>query len=222
MIGTVSRILRDHRGRSRTSVMESWLGFAGVHPSSSIWMLIGVSLISVGAGLSLTNQAWQVYPVIAVIALGCVTLSGLRYSSLIVLHMWLASLVHLLKRAVFLIGDQQQEAYYSVLLLPTAILIPALVRAVPRLGHSWRLLTTRILIVFVGWSAFVSLVSRSDLPLAARLAAIHQRLLPMAAFMLGLATPLGSREFRRVVNALVWSAVLSVAYGAWMFLAGPT
>src|SRR2546425_1891730 len=185
-------------------------------------MLMGVSLASVAAGLALTNQAWQIYPVLAAIALGCLALSGLRYSSLIVLHMWVASLVHLLKRAVFLIGDQSQEAYYSVLLLPTVILIPALVRALPRVGPSWRLVTTRLMIAFVGWSAFVSLVSTSDLPLAARLAAIHQRVLPMAAFIVGLATPPGSREFRRVVSALVWSAVVSVAYGAWMFLAGPT
>jgi hypothetical protein len=128
-------------------------------------------------------------------------------------------LIHLLKRAIFLFGPQRQDVYFSIQILPSVILL--LMLATLRRRKSSHLSRPEVfLLCYVVWELTITAISPAKVPVAARFAAVYQDLLPVTLFFVGRRIPVAS--LARI--GVLWAAFLlvSVAYGAWQFVGGPT
>ncbi|MDQ6945628.1 MAG: O-antigen ligase family protein [Actinomycetota bacterium] len=179
----------------------------------------------VGAAMLIVGAA-QVVPggpvvLFALAALAAVALAArLRFDNLVVAFIWSTSLVHLLKRAIFLTGPQPRFAYYAVVFFPTALLGVALARRPRRVVHPTSQAATTLLALFALVAALAT-VAGGGVPVFVRLAALNDRVVPIAGFMVGLALPVGSQGFARITKAIVLSAVATVPYGVLQLVTGP-
>ncbi len=183
---------------------------------------VGAAIVLVGliAGIATLPPTQLLYALLAGIVIVGALAAG-TFENLLVLWIWAISLVHLMKRAIFLLGPQSQFTYYSVLFLPSLIYAPVLLLALTRARGGWRQPATRVLIAFMAWN-LLSTMLFADATMRARLAAVHEKILPMATFIIGLSVPVDSPEGRRPLAAILYSAAVSVVYGVVLYVGGPT
>ncbi len=157
----------------------------------------------------------------AAIVASIVVMTRFEFENLVVAFVWSLSLVHLVKRLLFLAGPQPRLAYYSILFIPNALLIVALIRR-PRRGR--RLLNQAPGLLLVGFGLLAvaaTLLLSPGVPIFVRIAALNERIFPMAAFVVGLGLTLGSQGFVRLTRAIVLSALVSVPYALIQLATGP-
>jgi len=177
-------------------------------------------LLSLVAGLLAVQPGYLGLSVLLTFGVAVIAITRLTFEGSLLTLVWVLSFVHLLKRAIFLFGDQDQYAYYAVLILPTIVLTMTVILGLRR-ARGWSLPSGRAMFLFAGWSLVLTLVAPA-IPVEARLAAIHERLLPMAGFIVGLAIPIDSRLFGSFCKTIIWSAVVTVPYGLFQFFFGYT
>ncbi len=165
----------------------------GVQP-----LLLGLAAVAVGLGLA----RWSV-------------------DSLAAAFLWASAGAQLGKRAIFLVADYPAWGYYALQAVPTILL--ALAALAAQRGSRQRLPRSALWVgVMAGWWTVNTLFLSPGVPLAGRLASIHDRIMPMVGFFVGLRCVMGESSFARVGRALVFSAAVSVPYGVAQLAWGPT
>ena len=149
-----------------------------------------------------------------------VAYSRFRLDGLVVVFLICQSLVHLLKRVIFVFGPQPQAVYYGIQLLPTAVLLVLCAVVLRRLRGRKLPLSALLLAAFLALAVATTLVSLRRQSWMVVLSAIHQQLLPFLLFYAGLL--LTPDKFARVGRTLGILAGLSVLYGGIQLVGGPT
>lgn len=166
------------------------------------------------------------FPQLQPVFLVCLVFSALvayshfQLDGLVVVFLICQSLVHLLKRLIFVFGPQPQAVYFGVQLLPTAVLFALFAVVVRRLRGKKLPLSARLLTAFLALAVATTLVSLNHEPWIKVLSAIHQQLLPFLMFYAGLL--LTPEKFARVGRTLGILAGVSVLYGGLQLAGGPT
>ncbi len=180
------------------------------------------AIVAVAVGLALSSAPLQVAALEVVLVACLFGFARLEFEPLLVGWLWLVCTIHFMKRAIFLLGPQTQATYYSVLILATVAFIPLVLLSLVRLRQRGVPPSARILGFFIAWSLFQTLLPGSGATVITRLAAVHERILPMAAFAIGLCMAPGSRPFGRAARTILTTALLSVVYGLFLAANGPT
>ncbi|HSW48519.1 MAG TPA: O-antigen ligase family protein, partial [Bryobacteraceae bacterium] len=166
------------------------------------------------------QPALQSVTLAALLVPALVAYSRFRVDGLVIAFLVCQSLVHLMKRAIFLFGPQTQAVYFGVQLLPTVILVMLIV-VVVRESRGMRLPASgRLLGAYVALAAVTTLVSLGRRPWMDVMASIHQQLLPFTLFYAGLLLTPG--KFARVGRTMAILAAVSVLYGFLQLVGGPT
>lgn len=144
------------------------------------------------------------------------------YTGVFVAFIWSTSLVHLFKRAIFLFGSGSQFLYYGIQILPACLLVLLILwrraqspaRVTPP-GGPW-------ILAWAAWAVFNTLFLSAGAPGFARIAALHDRTVPILLFFLAASLPHTSLTSIRILRALVISASVTVSYALVQFVNGPT
>jgi O-antigen ligase len=196
--------------------MSERLSAAGRH--AAIWTaaVLAIPLVCATAAF----PEFQAACVASLILPALLALSGFRLDGLVIAFLVCESLVHLLKRAIFLFGPQPQAVYFGIQVFPTVILA-VLVAIAFRLRRQVRVPSSgRLLAAFFALGVVETLMSLTSLPWVAVLATIQQQLFPILMFFVGLLVTLGN--FPRIGRTMAWLAAISVIYGLIQLAGGPT
>ena len=129
-------------------------------------------------------------------------------------------LAQLLKRVIFLIGPQPLEVYYGIQFIPTLVLLVMLSLALYRLRRRRLPWSGRLLVAFLALALVSTLLSARFLSWWAVLSAIHQQLLPMSMFFVGVLILPG--KFASIGRTMAILAGVSAVYGVIQLIGGPT
>ncbi len=175
-----------------------------------------VALVAVAS----TQPRLQAVALVCLLAPALLAWSGFRTGGLVVSFLICQSLVHLLKRAIFLFGPQPRAVYYGVQFFPTAVLLLGGAVALRRLRR-WGLPPSgRALALFVALGTAMTALSVGQVPWAEGLMALHQQLLPSLMFFVGLT--LTQEDLVRAARTMGILAAVSAVYGAAQLAGGPT
>lgn len=185
---------------------------------SAYWM-VAVGAIPLVCAAAAFPQLQPIFLVCLVFS-ALVAYSHFQLDGLVVVFLICQSLVHLLKRVIFVFGPQPQAVYFGVQLLPTAVLFALCAVVLQRLRGRKLPLSARLLAAFLALAVVTTLASLTSEPWMDVLSAIHQQLLPFLMFYAGLL--LTPDKFARVGRTLGILAGLSVIYGGIQLAGGPT
>ena len=129
-------------------------------------------------------------------------------------------LCNLLKRAIYLFGDQPVMVYGAFQLFPALLLIIAVFISLPTVTRYRLPPSLSVLMMFVFVSTVTTLAAPSGTALSARMAGLAREVLPIAAVFVGIALPPGS--LGRIAKLCYIIIIVSVLYGAYQFAFGPT
>lgn len=134
---------------------------------------------------------------------------------------WVETLSQFGKRAIFFSGPQSAYGYYTVALIPIVLtlFLACLVLATGQVNVIP--VSARWLLGFGIWAALGTLVVGEGVGVA-RAAAVASRIGPIAGFFVGLAMPIGSSRFSKVLTSIWLAALATVPYGLFQFVNGPT
>jgi hypothetical protein len=127
---------------------------------------------------------------------------------------------HVLKRLIFLLGDQPAQIYFSSIAVPTLLLVSGTAVIGRKLLRLKIPKSGMLLAALLCWSLLVTIWSPHGIDWHARAAAIHQQLAPMLMFFCGLL--IGSRGLTSLAKTLLAVSGTSVVYGVIQFAGGPT
>ncbi|MCC7176731.1 MAG: O-antigen ligase family protein [Bryobacterales bacterium] len=182
----------------------------------AIWWALPVPLAVLAAVL----PGLQAVCLTALLFPALVAYSRFRPDGLVIAFLVCQSLVHLMKRLIFLLGPQPQAVYFGVQLLPSVVLLLLMAAAAKRLRGRRLPWSGRLLAAFLVLSAASTLVSASRLSWLTVLTVVYQNLLPPLLFFAGLfLTP---ESFARVGRTMAILAGISVLYGCLQLAGGPT
>lgn len=191
--------------------------------SAAAKQLLRVFAAAAGMGLVCASVANPWLHAVALAALLIPILlawSRLQLQGLVISFLVAESVVHILKRGVFLAGAQPRGAYYALQALPAVLLALALSAAIPALRRRPLPWSGRLLCGYLVVAASSLLANLSRLPWTVSAAAAYEYLFPLAAFYAGLA--LRPVSLPRVARWLALLAAVSVAYGLLQLATGPT
>ncbi len=181
-----------------------------------LWWAPLVALLALAAtlpGLQAAFLAALLFP--ALIAFSRFRVDGLAAAFLIC-----QSLVHLLKRLIFVLGPQPHAVYLGIQLLPSVVVLLLSAVAMKQLRGRKLPWSARLLAAFLALSVALTLRGLADLPWLIVLSAIHQYLLPFLLYFAGLT--LTPSRLARVGRTMAILACLSVVYGLVQLAGGPT
>jgi hypothetical protein len=157
---------------------------------------------------------------VAILFPALVAYSRFRLDGLIIAFLVCQGLVQLLKRVIFVFGPQPQAVYLGIQLLPVCLLLMLVVVAFRRFCRVHLPWSGRLLAAFVAVAIMTSALSAWSLPWWAVLSGVHQEVLPLTMFFVGmLVTP---RHFAKIGRTMGVLAGISVVYGLIQLGGGPT
>lgn len=178
-----------------------------------------------GAGLT-TVSAVVVFPdlrALVISALWCLFLFALTVGNVARLSSAFAAAdisSHVMKRLIFQFGAPPEQLYFALTLVPAGLMLGCLATVAPQLLRARLPKSAVLLMVFLCWSVGITLWSPPGIDWRARLAALHQQVVPVLMFFCGLVIPFAT--LRHTAKVLIIIAGISVAYGVIQFVMGPT
>lgn len=184
-------------------------------------VIVAIGLCGVALSATAVVHPWlQSIGLAVVLFPALVAWSGFRLPGLVVAFLVCQMLAQLLKRAIFLIGPQPQEVYYGIQFIPTLVLLVLLSLAFERLRRRRLPWSGRLLAAFLLVAVVSTLLSARFLSWWAVLSAIHQQLLPMLMFFVGVLIPPG--KLAGIGRTMALLAGVSAVYGVIQLIGGPT
>lgn len=156
----------------------------------------------------------------AVVLVAPVFITRLSWRTALLVFVWSFSLVHLFKKSIYFLGPQPRLIYVGIVAIPVLLVCFLALRA--PIVRGVNALPGRALLVYSVFSLVSSVLDRSGTSVAGRVSGVLLVIAPLAAYRVGLALPLDSVNFARFARSLVWSALVSVPYGLYILIAGPT
>jgi len=147
-------------------------------------------------------------------------LSRLRTASLVIVFIISDHLCQFLKRAIFLIGEQQKWSYYGFQMLPTMVLAVTVVSSYWVLRKVKFSSAANALAIYLAISLTATLASPGGGNLAARFGGVNQAVLPICMFFAGMAVPITA--WPRIAKLFLVLIVISVPFGVYQYITGPT
>jgi O-antigen ligase len=184
-------------------------------------LTLGLLASGVVLSAAAVAHAWlQSAAVVVVLFLTLAAWPRFRLPGVIISFLVSLSLVQLLKRIIFLSGPQPAGIYYGVQFVPALLLAIIGLLVLPKLLRRTIPWSGRLLAAFLLLSLALTMLSARLLPWWAVLTAIHQQLLPLLLFFVGLAVP--PAYIARLGRTMAILAGLSAVYGVLQFVGGPT
>ena len=146
--------------------------------------------------------------------------SKLKTANLVIAYIIADHLCQFLKRLIFVVGPQTKMVYYGFQLLPTLLLMIAGMSALTIVVRKKLPLSAKIFIGYMATSVVASILNVRAVPLTAWLSGLGDGLIPFGSILIGIALPL--TIFRRLSRLFIFFIVVSVIYGMFQFLTGPT
>lgn len=148
-------------------------------------------------------------------------ISRLQYEGLLVAFLVSDNLIHLLKRIIFLFGEQKQITYYGIQLIPTLFLLIIFIYYFSKNFADLKFLrSSRILLTFIILGFITTLVSNYEIPWLVKAMGIQQQWIPSLLFFVGINV---NRERIPHIAKLIFSlSIISTLYGIVQVFVGPT
>ncbi len=189
--------------------------------SAEVWQAILLMMLAPITVLSVCFRSGTV-PLIFELSLFIILIaaSKLRTANLVLAYIIADHLCQFLKRVIFVLGPQTRMIYYGFQLLPTLLLMIAGLSALTIVARKKLPLSAKIFIAYMATSLIASFLNFRAVAPTAWFSGLGDGLIPFGSILIGMALPLSI--FRRISRLFIFFILVSVVYGMFQFLTGPT
>ncbi len=174
-----------------------------------------VTALVISVKTELATLIFEVFLLLIVSVLTRANLSNLAIAFIITDH-----LCQFFKRFIFLWGPQSHPLYYAIQLLPDVFLALGILLVFQKLTRTTTTLSSKMLMAYAGFSVLTSLLNARATSLTAGLGGFYQDFMLLSALFLGMMLPV--TLFSRLGRVLAALILISVPYGLYQFITGPT